>query len=195
MFRSVLCVLAFGIGTTGASQASRRVTTGWTRNIELKSTNLYMPPPTQEVWHIPSQQNERTRPRTPRHPVTSQRSNPLLHPNPRTWLGLNKPEQRPKQRAKGPRQVPTHARMHAQLTLCCHCVSLLQVGVADCSMIVQGSSLRTWSSYRSPLLEQVQIILSTEGRPLDADIELWHGPEQDARLRRERPVPPLQRRD
>ena len=43
-------------------------------------------------------------------------------------------------------------------------------------VLVQGGSLRTWS-YRSPLVEQVQIILSTEGRPLDADIELWNGPD------------------
>lgn len=44
------------------------------------------------------------------------------------------------------------------------------------ALLVQGGSLRTWS-YRSPAVEQVQIILSTEGRPLDADIELWHGPD------------------
>ena len=43
-------------------------------------------------------------------------------------------------------------------------------------ILVQGGSLRTWS-YRSPSVEQVQIVLSTEGRPLDADIELWHGPD------------------
>merc|ERR1719161_3130757 len=44
------------------------------------------------------------------------------------------------------------------------------------SILVQGGSLRTWS-YRSPAVEQVQVVLSTEGRPLDADIELWHGPD------------------
>ena len=41
---------------------------------------------------------------------------------------------------------------------------------------MQGGSLRTWS-YRSPAVEQVQVVLSTEGRPFDADIELWHGPD------------------
>ena len=46
----------------------------------------------------------------------------------------------------------------------------------DAAILVQGGSLRTWS-YRSPAVEQVQVILSTEGRPLDADIELWHGPD------------------
>jgi hypothetical protein len=47
---------------------------------------------------------------------------------------------------------------------------------ADASVLVQGGSLRTWT-YRSPSVEQVQVVLSTEGRPLDADIELWHGPD------------------
>merc|ERR1719198_411291 len=46
---------------------------------------------------------------------------------------------------------------------------------ADGNILVQGGSLRTWS-YRSPAVEQVQVVLSTDGRPLDADIELWHGP-------------------
>eukprot|EP00967_Tisochrysis_lutea_P033877 scaffold40313_cov36-Tisochrysis_lutea.AAC.2 len=46
----------------------------------------------------------------------------------------------------------------------------------DSTILVQGGSLRTWS-YRSPSIEQVQVELTTEGRPLDADIELWHGPD------------------
>jgi len=50
------------------------------------------------------------------------------------------------------------------------------MAASDASILVQGGSLRTWS-YRSPAIEQVQVILSTEGRPLDADIELWHGPD------------------
>jgi len=49
-------------------------------------------------------------------------------------------------------------------------------GGSEGQILVQGGSLRTWS-YRSPAVEQVQVVLSTEGRPLDADIELWHGPD------------------
>lgn len=47
---------------------------------------------------------------------------------------------------------------------------------ADSPVLVQGGSLRTWS-YRSPSVERVQVVLSTEGRPLDAELELWHGPD------------------
>ena len=45
---------------------------------------------------------------------------------------------------------------------------------ADRVITVQGGSLTTWR-YTSPSVEQVQVVLSTEGRPLDANVELWHG--------------------
>jgi hypothetical protein len=46
----------------------------------------------------------------------------------------------------------------------------------DSSMVVQGGSRCTWSA-EEEWNEQVQIVLSTEGHTLDAEIELWYGPD------------------
>jgi hypothetical protein len=43
-------------------------------------------------------------------------------------------------------------------------------------IILQGGALRTWSD-SSGSFERVQLSLNTEGRPLNAHVELWHGPD------------------
>lgn len=43
-------------------------------------------------------------------------------------------------------------------------------------IVLQGGSLRTWS-LRNPRVEQCQIVISSRCRPFDADVELWHGPD------------------
>ena len=46
----------------------------------------------------------------------------------------------------------------------------------DSSLVVQGGSRCTWSD-EEEWNDQVQVVLSTEGHTLDAEIELWHGPD------------------
>ena len=41
---------------------------------------------------------------------------------------------------------------------------------------VQGGSLRTWS-FQTPAVKRAKVILRTEGRPLNANIDLWQGPD------------------
>jgi hypothetical protein len=71
---------------------------------------------------------------------------------------------------RSPRDLPFQNSMGSNM------MSIDQIWETSTPTTVQGGSLRTWS-YANPAVERVHVLLKTDGRPLDADVELWQGPD------------------
>ena len=54
--------------------------------------------------------------------------------------------------------------------------SLDEIWDSTMPVTVQGGSLRTWH-FANPVVDAVQVLLKSEGRPIDADVDLWNGPD------------------
>jgi len=51
-----------------------------------------------------------------------------------------------------------------------------QQQLIDNEILVQGNTLKTWT-FNSPVVERVMVDIGTEGRPFDAEVDLWQGPD------------------
>eukprot|EP00621_Florenciella_sp_RCC1693_P013995 CAMPEP_0182540622 /NCGR_PEP_ID=MMETSP1323-20130603/27353_1 /TAXON_ID=236787 /ORGANISM="Florenciella parvula, Strain RCC1693" /LENGTH=148 /DNA_ID=CAMNT_0024751297 /DNA_START=86 /DNA_END=528 /DNA_ORIENTATION=+ len=147
MYRTTLCILAFGADTAGAFQAPQ-FSTGLSRPTELRSTNdLYGAGGADYAQQVPLSGSETMggalgQIEAPMRKQTRARRQALaMRPSMST-------------QAFGGTFSPGSVR---------DAPGRRQIDGDDSTILVQGGSLRTWS-YRSPQVEAVQVILSTEGR-------------------------------
>lgn len=77
----------------------------------------------------------------------------------------------------GPQAPPTGALSNAATATQAKKAPISPAKIWDTSHLVkvEGNSLRTWDVHHS--VDAMQVLMKTEGRPLNALVELWHGPD------------------